>query len=125
MHPDLVRLRSSPGLAGDRRGQLAFAVCVRMARAAIGWTQHDLAQMLGMTQRSVNRIETGHCEPRRSTALAIESLLRKAGITFELDFDGSVSMSIPATAIGASDDAACNPKSARPSSLNLIDADAN
>ncbi|MGE0061327.1 MAG: multiprotein-bridging factor 1 family protein [Xanthobacteraceae bacterium] len=89
----------SPSLIADRQDPAAFATCVRMARAALNWSQHDLARQLGMTQRSVHRIEQGHCEPRRVTVLAIENLLRSAGVSFEHDATGGVTMSVVAVAV--------------------------
>ncbi len=99
MHGNLSESRGSRAVADESHDQSAFAIYIRMARAALGWSQHDLARMLGMTQRSVNRIELGHCEPRRTTIMAMESLLRKAGLKVEYSFDGSVSVTVPAAAI--------------------------
>lgn len=81
------------------RSDHAFAVYVRMARAALGWNQYDLAHMLGMTQRSINRIELGHCAPRRTTMLAMEGLLRKAGVNVEYGADGHVAVTVQASVI--------------------------
>jgi transcriptional regulator with XRE-family HTH domain len=89
----------SPSLAVERQDPAAFATCVRMARAALNWSQHDLARQLGMTQRSIHRIEQGHCEPRRVTVLAIETLMRGAGVSFEHDANGGVTMSVAAMAV--------------------------
>ena len=55
----------------QQRDRLLVAATVRMARAALGWSQAEFGRFLGMSQ--------GHSEPRRTTLLAIESLLRKAG----------------------------------------------
>jgi transcriptional regulator with XRE-family HTH domain len=96
----------SPSLAVERQDPAAFATCVRMARAALNWSQHDLARRLGMTQRSVHRIEQGHCEPRRVTVLAIETLLRNAGVSFEHDATGGVTISVAAVAVTTQAEAA-------------------
>jgi transcriptional regulator with XRE-family HTH domain len=96
----------SPSLAVERQDPAAFATCVRMARAALNWSQHDLARRLGMTQRSVHRIEQGHCEPRRVTVLAIETLLRSAGVSFEHDATGGVTISVAAVAVTTQAEAA-------------------
>jgi transcriptional regulator with XRE-family HTH domain len=69
---------------------------VRMARAALGWSQAEFGRFLGMSQRAIHRIEQGHSEPRRTTLLAIESLLRKAGFKIEDRADGGFSMVVPA-----------------------------
>ena len=57
---------------GDRRDRdcLLVAMAVRMARAALGWSQAELGRFLGMSQRAIHRIEQDHSEPRRTTLLA-------------------------------------------------------
>jgi hypothetical protein len=55
---------------------------------------------LGMSQRAIHRIEQGHSEPRRTTLLAIESLLRKAGFRIEDRGAGGFSMVVPGTMLG-------------------------
>ncbi|MBS0532433.1 MAG: helix-turn-helix transcriptional regulator [Proteobacteria bacterium] len=97
-HP-LPEWRTSALAAHRSDHPSAFAVYVRMARAALGWNQCDLARLLGMTQRSINRIELGHCEPRRTTMLAMEGLLRKAGVRVEYGADGCVAVTVPASVI--------------------------
>ena len=69
-----------------------------MARAALGWSQAEFGRFLGMSQRAIHRIEQGHSEPRRTTLLAIESLLRKAGFKIEDRSDGGfqTSTAVPA-----------------------------
>ena len=87
---------------GDRRDRdrALVAMTVRMARAALGWSQAELGRFLGMSQRAIHRIEQGHSEPRRTTLLAIESLLRKAGFKIENRGDGGFSMVVPGTMLG-------------------------
>ncbi|HXD45330.1 MAG TPA: helix-turn-helix transcriptional regulator [Pseudolabrys sp.] len=81
--------------AAAKGHRLQFAACVRMGRAALGWSQCDLARELGMTQRAVNRIELGHTEPRRRTTLAIEAIMRHAGV--ELAYgDDTISVTVTA-----------------------------
>src|SRR5215471_7067636 len=72
----------------QQRDRLLVAATVRMARAALGWSQAEFGRFLGMSQRAIHRIEQGHSEPRRTTLLAIESLLRKAGFKIEDRTDG-------------------------------------
>jgi transcriptional regulator with XRE-family HTH domain len=79
------------------RDRLVVATTVRMARAALGWSQVELGRRLGMTQRSVHRIEQGHSEPRLTTLLAIEHLLRRAGLQIEHRADGGVCIVVPAS----------------------------
>jgi transcriptional regulator with XRE-family HTH domain len=84
----------------QQRDRLLVAMTVRMARAALGWTQAEFGRFLGMSQRAIHRIEQGHSEPRRTTLLAIESLLRKAGFKIEDRGDGGFAMAVPGTMLG-------------------------
>ena len=84
----------------QRRDRLLVAMAVRMARTALGWSQAELGRFLGMSQRAIHRIEQGHSEPRRTTLLAIESLLRKAGLKIEDRPDGGFAMVVPSTMLG-------------------------
>lgn len=84
----------------QHRDRLLVAMTVRMARAALGWSQAEFGRFLGMSQRAIHRIEQGHSEPRRTTLLAIESLLRKAGFTIEDRGDGGFSVVVPGTMLG-------------------------
>ena len=83
--------------SAERLTRLQFAACVRMGRAALGWSQCDLARHLGMTQRAVNRIELGHTEPRRTTTLAIESIMRRAGVVLDYG-DDTISVTVTTVA---------------------------
>ncbi|MBS0533451.1 MAG: helix-turn-helix transcriptional regulator [Proteobacteria bacterium] len=71
-----------------RMERMAFAAKVRLARAVAGLSQSDLAARVGMTQRSIHKLEQGGTEPRRSTVAAIEMLWREYGIEFEDLGDG-------------------------------------
>ena len=84
----------------QQRDRLLVAATVRMARAALGWSQAEFGRFLGMSQRAIHRIEQGHSEPRRTTLLAIESLLRKAGFKIEDRVDGGFAMVVPGTMLG-------------------------
>ena len=82
-----------PHSPAERGSRLQFAACVRMGRAALGWSQCDLARALGMTQRAVNRLELGHTEPRRRTTLAIEAIMRQSGVALNYD-DQTISVTV-------------------------------
>jgi DNA-binding XRE family transcriptional regulator len=73
---------------GQSRDRVIAAMTVRMVRAALGWSQFEFGRVLGMSQRAIHQIEQGHSEPRRTTLLAIESLLNKAGFEIENRSDG-------------------------------------
>ena len=61
----------------------AFAAKVRAARAVLGLSQVQLAHHIGLTQKSVHRIEHGDVQPKVRTILAIEQFWRQRGIAFE------------------------------------------
>ena len=92
MHGLFARPSGSQSLAA-KGNRLQFAACVRMGRAALGWSQCDLARELGMTQRAVNRLELGHTEPRRRTTLAIEAIMRRAGVVLDCG-DDTISVTV-------------------------------
>lgn len=71
-----------------------FAARVRAARATLGWTQADLGRRVGITQRSINRLEQGKVDVRFSTAISIERVFRDAGISFRVDEDGGFEMKV-------------------------------
>ena len=73
-----------------RMERLAFAAKVRMARAVAGLSQSELAARIGMTQRSIHKLEQGGTEPRRATVAALEMLWREQGIEFEDLAEGGV-----------------------------------
>jgi transcriptional regulator with XRE-family HTH domain len=107
--PKLDPYQIPVGRASDRKhcdrqqhDRLLVATTVRMARAALGWSQAEFGRFLGMSQRAIHRIEQGHSEPRRTTLLAIESLLRKAGFKIEDRSDGGFSLVVPGTMLGES-----------------------
>jgi DNA-binding XRE family transcriptional regulator len=60
-----------------------FAAQVRGARAILNWSQTELGERAGFTQRSIHKLEQGSVDIRRSTALAIVKAFRDAGIDFE------------------------------------------
>lgn len=53
------------------------------ARKALGMSQVELADALGVNQATVSRFETGDLEPNARTILAIEALLQRRGPTPE------------------------------------------
>jgi DNA-binding XRE family transcriptional regulator len=69
-----------------------FASKVRAARAVLGWSQAELGMRVGITQRSINRLEKADVDVRRSTAVAIETAFRDEGIFFEPVKEGGFRM---------------------------------
>ncbi|MBI4274877.1 MAG: helix-turn-helix transcriptional regulator [Rhizobiales bacterium] len=74
---------SVPNLQLALHERREFAAKVRAARAVLGWSQAALANRIGVTQRTVNRLEQAAADVRRSTAVAIENVFRAEGIIFE------------------------------------------
>jgi DNA-binding XRE family transcriptional regulator len=66
----------------------AFAAKVRAARAVLGLSQDQFARQVGLTQRSVHRIEHGDVQPKVRTILVIEQFWGRQGISFENLSDG-------------------------------------
>jgi transcriptional regulator with XRE-family HTH domain len=79
--------------------RLIVAMTVRMARAALGWSQSELGHHLGMSQRGIHRVEQGHSTPRRATLLALEAVFTKAGLKIEERTDGGFCVHVSALAI--------------------------
>jgi transcriptional regulator with XRE-family HTH domain len=114
--PDAYQILAGRQGNHQQRDRLLVAMAVRMARAALGWSQSELGQFLGMSQRAIHRIEQGHSEPRRTTLLAIETLLSKAGLKIEDRSDGGFSLIVPESMLG---DAAGTMDVAAPSLVNF------
>ena len=66
----------------------AFAAKLRAARAVLGLSQAKLAQQIGLTQKSVHRIEQGTVQPKLRTIMTIERFWCDQGIAFESLRDG-------------------------------------
>ncbi len=61
----------------------AFAAKLRAARAVLGLSQDQFAHEIGLTQKSVHRIEQGLVQPHLRTMLKIEQFWCHQGISFE------------------------------------------
>ncbi|WP_108462316.1 helix-turn-helix domain-containing protein [Devosia naphthalenivorans] len=70
---------------------------IRAARGVLGWSQVDLADRIGSTQRSVHRIEQGAVDARSSTVAAIDQAFRDAGLTFEDLGEGGFKLIAPSS----------------------------
>ncbi|MGE0564485.1 MAG: helix-turn-helix transcriptional regulator [Pseudolabrys sp.] len=60
-----------------------FAAKLRTARALLNWSQSELADRVGLTQRAIHKLEQGETEPRRATVHAVEAVLRIEGLSFD------------------------------------------
>jgi DNA-binding XRE family transcriptional regulator len=61
----------------------AFGAKLRAARAILGLSQEEVGDRVGLTQRSVHRIEQGLVEARLRTMLTIEQFWQQHGIAFD------------------------------------------
>jgi DNA-binding XRE family transcriptional regulator len=66
-----------------RLERAAFAAKVRAARAVLGLSQDQFAHEVGLTQKSVHRIEQADVQPKVRTILMIEQFWESQGISFE------------------------------------------
>lgn len=93
--------RHSALAAVIRQEQRIFAAKLRTARAVLGWSQTDLANQVGMTQRAIHKLEQGETEPRRATILAMAEVWRDQGLVFEDLPDGTFRLTVPVSVVGA------------------------
>jgi len=61
----------------------SFAAKLRASRAVLGLSQDQFAQQIGLTQRSVHRLEQGAVQPKLQTIVRIQRFWLDQGITFE------------------------------------------
>ena len=78
----------------SRAERSAFAAKARAARAILGLSQDAFAQRVGLTQKSVHRIEQGIVEPKLRTILTIETFWSENGISFEDGRDGGFRLAV-------------------------------
>jgi len=71
-----------------RLERTAFAGKVRAARAVLGLSQDQFAHQVGLTQKSVHRIEQADVQPKARTIHMIEQFWSSQGISFENLRDG-------------------------------------
>ena len=60
-----------------------FAAKLRASRAVLGISQEQLARTIGLTQKSIHRIEQGAVQPKMRTVLTIQKFWGDSGIAFE------------------------------------------
>jgi DNA-binding XRE family transcriptional regulator len=78
--PSRLNVQVSDTLRMERS---AFGAKVRAARAVLGVSQDELGELVGLTQRSIHRIEQGLVEPRLRTMLTIEQFWSDRDIAFD------------------------------------------
>jgi len=71
-----------------------FSIAIKTGRAALGWSQTELAQKAGVSIPTVARIEGDIVNPKYKTIGLLIDALEKGGIKFEFNKD-NLSVTIP------------------------------
>ena len=79
-HSSALRLQVDNALRLERA---ALGAKIRAARAVLGLSQDQLALRIGLTQKTVHRIEQGTVEAKLRTIVSIQQFWRDNGIVFE------------------------------------------
>lgn len=102
MSPSLPSRSAALRLQIDNSLQIeraAFGAKVRAARAILGLSQDEFARRIGLTQKSVHRIEQGSVEPKLRTIATIEQFWRDSGLAFEQLPDGGFRLIVRAVVL--------------------------
>ncbi len=77
---------------------------IKSARAALGWSQPDLAEHSGVSVVAIARLEAGTVSPRLSTVSKIKEAFNKAGVRVVDDQpEGGYTMVVAAAAVQTSE----------------------
>ena len=107
--------RQRRDLAHDLRVErVTFAAKVRTARAILSLSQEQFARHIGLTQKSVHRIEQGAVDARLDTVLRIQRFWLRQGIAFENLRDGGFKLIVGSDVLLRSQDAADGPEAGQP-----------
>lgn len=79
--------------------KIKIVVALRMARAAVGWSQEELAQRLGLAKTTIARIETGDGSLSAQQYFQFERLYREQGLSLRLLQGDEVSVSVDEAAL--------------------------
>ncbi len=79
--------------------RISFGAKVRAARAILGLSQEEFAHQVGLTQRSIHRIEQGVVEPKLRTIHAIEQFWKQHGISIENLRDGGFRLAVSSSTL--------------------------
>ena len=82
-----------------KAARVLFAGKVRAARAVLGWSQTELADKTGLTQRAVHKIEEAAVYARPATIAAINAVFAKAGIGVDDLREGGFRLTVPVRAL--------------------------
>ena len=73
------KIPETPEQVHERR---TFAILVRMFRGAVGWSQQDLADQLGLSKASVAKLELGTMRFAPENQAALINLIHDSGVNF-------------------------------------------
>ena len=86
------KIIDSPQQITDRK---VLAVLVRTLRAALGWSQKDLAEKLGITNTAIAKVETGTIRLLPDKRERLLMIFEEAGVQFKFSPKG-ITLSIGA-----------------------------
>ena len=89
---------------GTRAEHVKILVVIRIARAALGWSQQEFADMMGVAKSTVARIETLEIIPRADFLTQAVRLFHDAGVTINLLQHGAVSVEVRQTGLQQAQD---------------------
>ena len=73
---------------------LKIVVATRSARTALGWSQQDLADKLGVARLTVARVETLAVMPKADLVARMLRLFRDSGVTMDTIFSEGMTIHI-------------------------------
>lgn len=75
------------GVKGMSMEQVRFAVAMRMGRTALGLSQSEFAELLGVAKSTIARTETMEMTMRADTLMTMLRVLREHGVELDLMSD--------------------------------------
>jgi transcriptional regulator with XRE-family HTH domain len=71
-----------------------IAVALRAGRAAVGWSQQEFAEKMGVAKSTVARIETLEMTPKSDFVMRAISLFREAGLEVDVHSSNGIPIKI-------------------------------
>lgn len=92
-------MRQSEALLDDLLERQKLGAKLRATRAILNLSQAEFAARVGLTQRSIHRLEQAQVDAKRSTIRTLERFWSAASIVFEDLPDGGFTVSASASAL--------------------------
>ena len=80
----------------------AFAVMVRMFRGAVGWSQQELADQLGLSKASIAKLELGIMRLAPENKASLQKIIKETGVKWGLS-SGTLTIAAPQEVISKLD----------------------